>query len=208
MTLKSGLEEGVKALRLDLSPDTQQKLIDYVALIEKWNRTYNLTAVREPEKMLAHHILDSLSVMSHVAAATTIADVGSGAGLPGIPLALALPQVRVTLIESSQKKAAFLNQAVMELGIANATVANARVETSGAQQRFQCVISRAFSDLAEFVSLAGRICANDGFLAAMKGVHPYEELAQLPAGYRVREVVSLDVPGLGAERHLVLIERA
>ena len=207
MTLQPALAEGVEALRLDLSTEVQKKLLDYVALVEKWNRTYNLTAVREPEKMLSHHVLDSLAVVPHVER-PTIADVGSGAGLPGIPLALALPRSHVTLIESNQKKNAFLNQAVIELALSNVTVVHTRVETTESPARFECVISRAFSDVAEFVSLAGRLCAPGGMLAAMKGVYPYEELTQLPPDFRLREVVSLDVPGLDAERHLVLIERA
>jgi 16S rRNA (guanine527-N7)-methyltransferase len=206
MTLQQSLAAGVEALGLDLSSALQQKLLDYVALVEKWNRTYNLTAVREPEKMLSHHVFDSLAVVSHVDR-RTIADVGSGAGLPGIPLAVALPHSHVMLVEGNQKKSAFLNQTVIELELTNVTVANTRVETWDSPDRFECVISRAFSDLGEFVSLAGGLCAADGVIAAMKGVYPHEELTQLPSGFRLREVVSLDVPGLGADRHLVLIER-
>ena len=156
--------------------------------------------------MLGHHLLDSLAVAPHLAGAS-LADVGSGAGLPGIPLALARPDVAVTLIESSHKKATFLRQAAIELALENVEVVNERVEAWAAAPRFAVVISRAFSDLPEFVALAGRLCADGGVLAAMKGVHPYEEIAQLPAPYRVRGVVALTVPGLDAERHLVLIER-
>ena len=206
MSPAAGLERGVKALGLPLAPEAQAKLVDYLALIDKWNRVYNLTAVREPEQMIAHHLLDSLAVAPHLTG-TSLADVGSGAGLPGIPLALARPQLAVTLIESSHKKAAFLKQAAIELGLGNVEVVNSRVEACDAARRFDVVISRAFSDLPEFVALAGRLCAEGGVLAAMKGVHPYEELAQLPAPYRVRTVVPLTVPGLDAERHLVLIER-
>lgn len=207
MKVADGLLQGVHALRLDLASEARQKLLQFIGLIEKWNRTYNLTAIREPDKMLAHHVLDSLAVVPHVKG-RAIADVGSGAGLPGIPLALALPRSQVTLIESSQKKSAFLSQAVMELGLDNVAVANVRVESWDTPQRFDCVISRAFSDVAEFVTLAGGLCAAGGLLAAMKGVYPYEELTQLPAQFRVRDVISLEVPGLDAERHLVLIERA
>ena len=206
MSAAAALERGLRALDLALAPDAQAKLLDYLALIAKWNRVYNLTAVREQDQMLGHHLLDSLAVAPHLAG-TSIADVGSGAGLPGIPLALARPDVAVTLIESSHKKSAFLKQAAIELALENVEVVNARVEAWDAAPRFDVVISRAFSDLPEFVALAGRLCADGGVLAAMKGVHPYEEIAQLPAPYRVREVVALTVPGLDAERHLVLIER-
>lgn len=205
MSPANGLEEGLEALHLALAPGVQGKLLDYLALIEKWNRVYNLTAVREPGQMLAHHLLDSLAVAPHLEGAR-LADVGSGAGLPGIPLALARPQLAVTLIESSHKKAAFLRQAAIELGLENVEVVNARVETWEAPRRFDIVISRAFSDLPEFVALAGRLCAGGGVLAAMKGVHPFEELAQLPTPYRTRAVIPLTVPGLDAERHLVLID--
>ena len=207
MSLREDLAQGLQQLGLDLDTAGQQKLLDYLALIEKWNRVYNLTAVRDPAKMLANHVLDSLAVVPHVAG-SAIADVGSGAGLPGIPLALARPSSRVTLIESNQKKSTFLAQAVLELRLANVDVAATRVEGYERPASFDCVISRAFSDLGEFVSLAGRLCKPDSVLAAMKGVYPYEELAQLPAGFRLRKVIALEVPQLDAERHLVLIERA
>jgi 16S rRNA (guanine527-N7)-methyltransferase len=206
MTLESGLADGLETLELPLAPTTRAKLLQYLALIEKWNRVYNLTAVREPDKMLAHHLLDSLAVVPHVAG-HSILDVGSGAGLPGIPLALARPEASVTLLEANHKKSAFLRQAAIELALENVDVVNARVETWEAPRRYDVVISRAFSDLAEFVSLAGRLCDDGGILAAMKGVHPHEELAHLPAGYRVKNTLSLRVPGLRAERHLILLER-
>ena len=204
MSLAAQLAHGLDTLKLSAVPEVQKQLLDYVSLIEKWNRVYNLTAVREPEKMLFHHVLDSLAVAPHVDGTFTL-DVGSGAGLPGIPLALLNPHSSVTLLDSSHKKSAFLRQAVIELELANVEVVTSRVETWEAPRRFDVVISRAFSDLAEFVSLAGRLCADGGVLAAMKGVYPYDELAQLPAGYRMEKAISLAVPGLRAERHLVLI---
>lgn len=205
MNLAAKLARDLDALHLALTPEVQEKLLDYVALIEKWNRVYNLTAVREPEKMLSHHVLDSLAVAPHVVG-SDIVDIGSGAGLPGIPLALACPQAHVSLVESNHKKSAFLRQAVIELSLSNADVETRRVEAWDTPRRFDFVVSRAFSDLAEFVSLAARLCAPGGVLAAMKGVYPYEELTQLPANYRVQRVVPLAVPGLRAERHLVLIQ--
>jgi len=206
MSLGAGLERGLRALDFPLPQEVQAKLIEYLALVEKWNRTYNLTAVRERDQMLARHLLDSLAVAPHLTG-SSFADVGSGAGLPGIPLALARPQAAVTLIESSHKKATFLKQAVIELDLRNVEIVNARVEQWETQQRFDVVISRAFAELSEFVSLAGGLCKKTGVLAAMKGVHPFEELALLPPLWRLRAVVPLAVPGLDAQRHLVLIER-
>jgi 16S rRNA (guanine527-N7)-methyltransferase len=193
-------------LGLTLPGGAQQRLLAYLELLQKWNRVYNLTAVREAARMVPQHLLDCLAAAPHVAAARLL-DVGSGAGLPGIPLALALPDARVTLLDSNHKKAAFLRQAVMELKLANAEVACERVEAWKAPGPFGVVISRAFSDLAEFVSLAGRHAAAGGRLVAMKGVHPYEEIAQLPRGWRVEQVLPLTVPGLRARRHLVAIGR-
>ena len=206
MTPARELAQGVTELGLTLPAGTQQRLLAYLELLQKWNRVYNLTAVRTAPRMVSQHLLDCLAAVPHVAAAA-ILDVGSGAGLPGIPLALALPGSRVTLLDSNHKKAAFLRQAVMELKLANAGVVCERVEAWKAPAPFDIVISRAFSDLAEFVSLAGRHTAAAGRLVAMKGLHPYEEIAQLPAGWRVLRVVPLKIPGLRGERHLVVMGR-
>jgi 16S rRNA (guanine527-N7)-methyltransferase len=199
------LERGLEALHLELSPETQRRLLEYLALIRKWNRVYNLTAVREEQKMISHHLLDSLAVIPHVAAAS-IVDVGSGAGLPGIPLALAMPHSTVTLLEASQKKAAFLRQTAIELGLANVSIVCERAETWRPHTDFAAVISRAFSGLPEYVAVALHLCAKDGVMAAMKGVYPHEEIAQLPPGVRLRAVIPLDIPGLEAQRHLVLMQ--
>jgi len=200
------LAEGVAQLDLKLPPRALQQLLDYLGLLEKWNRAYNLTAVRDPSAMVGQHLLDCLAVVPYIAAAR-ILDVGSGAGLPGIPLALALPEAQVTLIDSSQKKTAFLQQAVIELGLANVAVVCARVERWSAPHRFELVISRALSDLGEFIALAGHLVSQGGTLAAMKGVYPHEELAHLPQGFRLRRAQALPVPGLRATRHLLLLER-
>jgi 16S rRNA (guanine527-N7)-methyltransferase len=202
--LDHSLASGLDALGVQLTRETQTKLLDYLELIRKWNRTYNLTAVREPQQMLTHHVLDSLAAVPHLAG-THIVDVGSGAGLPGIPIALALPAAQIALVESSHKKHTFLQQALIELDLKNAQAVNVRIETWDAPRRFDVVISRAFSDLAEFVTLAGPLCAADGVIVAMKGVYPYEELAQVPQGYRVDDVIPLQVPGMEAERHLVRV---
>ena len=206
MSLDAALAGGLETLRQPLPPAARSSLLAYLALVEKWNRVYNLTAIREPEKMLGHHVLDSLAVAPHLVG-TTLLDVGSGAGLPGIPLAIARPHLSVTLLEANHKKAAFLKQAAIELALSNVEVVAERVEAWQAPRQYDVVISRAFSDLAEFVTLAGRHCAADGMLAAMKGVYPFEELAQLPAGYEMAAAIPLAVPGLEAERHLVLVRR-
>lgn len=204
MGLAGQLATGLAELELALAAPAQGRLLDYLALLQKWNRIYNLTAVREPAKMVSHHLLDSLAVAPHVRAGTVL-DVGSGAGLPGIPLAVALPHVQFTLLESSHKKAAFLQQARLELKLDNVAVACERVETWQPGRVFEMVISRAFSDLAEFVRLAGRHLAPHGRLAAMKGLYPDEEIAHLPAGWRLDCALSLDVPGLRSRRHLLLV---
>jgi 16S rRNA (guanine527-N7)-methyltransferase len=204
MSTADQLKRGLIALGLTLDRDTQQRLLDYIALIEKWNRVYNLTAIREPEKMVSHHLLDSLAVAPHLHAKRLL-DVGSGAGLPGIPLALAKPDTHVTLLDSNHKKAAFLNQAVMELKLKNAEVCGERVESWQTQNRFDVIISRAFSDMGEFVRITRHLLAPGGMFAAMKGLHPYEEIDKLPPGCKVQQVLPLAIPGVEGARHLVLI---
>ncbi|MCJ7838789.1 MAG: 16S rRNA (guanine(527)-N(7))-methyltransferase RsmG, partial [Burkholderiales bacterium] len=163
-----------------------------------------LTAIREPEKMVSHHLLDSLAVAPHLHARRLL-DVGSGAGLPGIPLALANPDMHVTLLDSNHKKAAFLNQAVMELKMKNAEVCSERVESWKTQSGFDVIISRAFSDMGEFVRITRHLLIPGGMFAAMKGLHPYEEIEKLPQDCKVLQVLPLAVPGLEGARHLVLI---
>jgi 16S rRNA (guanine527-N7)-methyltransferase len=207
MSLAAKLAEGVAALGLALPPEAQSRLIDYLALLHKWNRIYNLTAVRETSRMVSQHLLDSLALAPHLKA-DSLLDVGSGAGLPGIPLAVAAPRMQVTLLESSQKKAAFLQQAKLELKLDNVAVVCERVERWHPGRTFDVVISRAFSDLAEFVNLAGRhVAPGGGRLAAMKGIYPHEEITQLPAGWELEAAVALSVPGLRARRHLLLLAR-
>jgi len=204
MTLPVKLAQGVEQLGVAVSPETQQRLLQYVALLQKWNKTHNLTAVREPLQMVTRHVLDSLAVLPHLQG-TRLIDVGTGAGLPGIPLALARPDLQVTLLDSTHKKTVFLQQACIELQLTNVSVVCERVEAFQPQDKFDSVISRAFSDLGEFVKLARHLCAPGGALLAMKGVYPYEELALLPADVAVEQVIPLDVPGLKEQRHLVVI---
>jgi 16S rRNA (guanine527-N7)-methyltransferase len=207
MNAPQPLRRGLLALGVVSSDEQIARLERYLALLEKWNRVYNLTAIREPERMVTHHLLDSLAILSHVHGPRVL-DVGSGAGLPGIPLAIASPALAVTLLDSSDKKTAFLRQAVADLGLANATVVTARVESWETDARFDTIASRAFADLGEFVSAAARLLAPGGTIAAMKGVQPHEEIERLPTGVRVRQVLKLEVPLLDAERHLVLVEPA
>lgn len=204
MSLEQKLAGGLEEMGLDLDVATQSRLLSYVALMQKWNKVYNLTAVREPEKMVTQHLLDSLAVLPHIVGHRVI-DVGTGPGLPGIPLALANPALEVTLLDSNHKKTSFLRQACLELGLNNATVICERVEAWRPEEKYDVVISRAFSDLAEFASLALHLCKDIGRLLAMKGVYPHEELTRLPATVVLQGVEPLKVPGLGAERHLVLL---
>ncbi len=208
MTVEAQLAEGLAAMGAGIDAAAQARLVAYLRLIEKWNRVHNLTAVREPGKMVVLHLLDSLSVLPHVAGARTLVDVGSGAGLPGIPLAIARPDLAVTLLDASHKKATFLLQAKAELAIANVEVICERVEAWHPVSPFDIVVSRAFAELAEFVVQAGHLVAPDGAMLAMKGVNPFEEIARLPPTHRVENVVELRVPSLEAQRHLVLLKAA
>jgi len=201
------LKSAAAALGVALADAQVATLERYLDLLEKWNRVYNLTAIRERSRMVTHHLLDSLAVLPHVRGPRVL-DVGSGAGLPGIPIAIAGPALQVTLLDSNHKKSAFLTQAVAELPLANVQVVTERVESWQPEARFDTIVSRAFAELGEFVALAGRLLAPQGVLAAMKGVHPFEEIGRLPQGYRVERVVRLSVPGLDAERHLVLMGAA
>jgi len=190
----------------------RDKLTAYLELLAKWNRTYNLTAIREPERMVTHHILDSLAVLPHLDAPDennnlSLLDVGSGAGLPAIPLAIARPAWRVVALDSSHKKGAFVQQAANELGLANVEAVVARVEDYRPQALFDVVISRAFSDLATFAESSARHLARGGRMIAMKGVRPDEEISQLPPAFRLVETKALAVPGIDAARHLVVFER-
>jgi 16S rRNA (guanine527-N7)-methyltransferase len=204
MSQQEKLAEGLKQLGFDLAPDVQAQLLKFAGLLHKWNKVHNLTAIREPLKMVTHHLLDSLAVLPYVSGGRLV-DVGSGGGLPGIPLAIEKPGLAVTLLDSNHKKAVFLRQAVIDLGLKNVEVVGERVEQFRPEQLFDTVISRAFSDLAEFVKLTRHLLAAEGRFLAMKGVYPHEEIAALPPDIRVEQVISLEVPELGAKRHLVVM---
>ncbi|HUQ76348.1 MAG TPA: 16S rRNA (guanine(527)-N(7))-methyltransferase RsmG [Burkholderiales bacterium] len=208
MSVAERILAGASTLGLHLSPAAGERMASHLSLIEKWNRVHNLTAVREPEQMVTLHVLDSLSLLPHLAAARSVVDVGTGPGFPGIPIAIARPDMHVTLLDSSHKKCAFLEQARTELGLANVEVVCERVEQWKPAQRFDAVVSRAFAELNDFVAQATHLAAPTGRFLAMKGVYPYDEIARVPASHRVSQVVELKVPSLDAKRHLVLIEAA
>lgn len=204
------LAAGLMQMGLTLDEAMQEKLLCYVALLDKWNKVYNLTAVREPERMIGLHLLDSLSVLSQIGAAGTVLDVGTGGGLPGIPLAVALgasPRVRITMLDTIAKKTTFVRQAIGELGLHNADVVTERVEKYQSPHCFDIVISRAFSELKDLVDGAGHLCASDGRMLAMKGVHPFDEIARLPSNFAVEQVIPLNVPQVDGQRHLVVIKK-
>lgn len=202
--MTEALKVGADALALRLSPVALEQFQRFLALLDKWNQVYNLTAIRDPSESVSHHILDSLAVADFLPEGR-LADVGSGAGFPGIPLALACPQRQVVLIDSSHKKAAFMQQAVVELGLRNVMVVHSRVEAYRPQLLFRVVISRAFADLSRFISAARHLCTPGGRLIAMKGSRPDEEIASVPQA-AIERIVRLSVPGLGAQRHLVVID--
>jgi 16S rRNA (guanine527-N7)-methyltransferase len=202
------LRLGAAALGLALDDMAVERLLKYQALLFKWNRTYNLTAIREADAMLVQHLLDSLAVLPLLPQGVqTLADIGSGGGLPGIPLAIARSGLQVTLVESSQKKSAFQQQAKIDLGLTGVSIYSGRVEDYKPRESFDAAISRAFSELAEFVRLAGDLVKPNGRLYAMKGVFPEAEVAALPAGWKLVESNSLVVPGMDAQRHLLTLER-
>ncbi len=205
MTPRSALQRGLREMSLALPSERREKLLAYLDLLAKWNRTYNLTAIREPVRAVSHHLLDSLAVLRELPDGTgALADVGSGAGLPGIPIAIAEPGRRVTLNDASEKKGAFLRQAGIELGLPNLRVHVGRVDAWRPAERFAVVISRGFASLVDFVAAARHLVAPGGVLAAMKGAYPQAELAGLAADCDCRDVRRLAVPLLDAERHLVL----
>jgi 16S rRNA (guanine527-N7)-methyltransferase len=210
MTPQAALERGVDELHLALPAEAIGQLLRYLTLLDKWNRTYNLTAIRDPLKMVSHHLLDCLAVLPHLPMydGAALADAGSGAGLPGLPLAIARPQWHVTVNDANDKKSAFLRQAAIELQLRNLEVYAGRVETWHPAALFQVVISRAFAELGTFIASCRHLIGKDGVLAAMKGTDPREEMSRVPVDCACNEVIALNVPLLAAERHLVLCRPA
>ncbi len=196
------LEKGLADMGLDaaLAPP----LLTYLTLLNRWNKTYNLTAIRDPLEMVTRHLLDSLAMQPYLEQGT-LADLGTGPGLPGIPLAIARPQLQVTLVESNGKKARFMREAVRQLGLGNARVAESRAEALDEPAAYDNLTARAMDTLAGIIAVGGHLLRPGGRLLAMKGVYPHDEIAQLPAGWQVEQVLPLKVPGLTGERHLVVV---
>ncbi|MBA2238761.1 MAG: 16S rRNA (guanine(527)-N(7))-methyltransferase RsmG [Lysobacter sp.] len=203
--LRDELDAGLRALGLD--PNLAKPLLAYLVLLERWNRIYNLTAIRDPREMVGKHLLDALAIHPHLDGISTLADLGSGAGIPGIPLAIARPDLQLTLVESNGKKARFLRETVRALPLPNVRVAESRAEALDEPAAFDAITARALATLADILAVGGHLLKPSGKLLAMKGASPHEEIAALPAGWRLDAVHSLTVPGLEAERHLVVIGR-
>ena len=204
-TLRPDLESGLQQLGLDAA--LAAPLLDYLALLVRWNATYNLTAIRDPREMLVKHLLDSLAMQPYVRGLKTLADLGTGPGLPGIPLAIATPSLQVTLVESNGKKARFLREAARQLQLRNVQVVQSRIEAFRPDARFDAITARALATLPLILELGGHLPGPDGRLLAMKGVLPVEEITALPTGWQLAATHPLRVPGLPAERHLLEIVR-
>ncbi len=204
--LAEGLSAGIRALGLDLSAEQQQRLLDYMALIQKWTKVYNLTAVRDPAEMLTHHLLDSLTAIAPLTRHTQgqplrVLDVGSGGGLPGVVLAICMPELNVTCVDTVAKKAAFIQQVALSLKLPNLRGLHARVESL--TEPYQVICSRAFASLPDFVTWSRSALADGGVWMAMKGKHPQDEIDALPEDVKVFHVEPLTVPGLDVERCMV-----
>jgi 16S rRNA (guanine527-N7)-methyltransferase len=209
--LEAGLRSGLNDLGLALTDGQTAQLLDYLELIRKWNKVYNLTAVREPVEMLTHHLLDSLAVIAPLQRQTqgrpiSLLDVGSGAGLPGVVIAICCPEVRVDCVDTVAKKAAFVQQAAATLGLPNLRGLHNRVENLSGP--YEVVSSRAFASLADFVAWSSAALAEQGVWLAMKGKHPADEIAALPPEVEMFHVEQLEVPGLDAERCIVWMKPA
>jgi 16S rRNA (guanine527-N7)-methyltransferase len=202
------LAQGIKELKLDLNEKQHEQLLDYLALLFKWNSVYNLTSVRDPMQMVTLHILDSLAAVPAFAGAVNVLDVGAGGGLPGIVLAIAYPGTKVSLIDTVHKKTAFLTQVKAELELRNVTVYTMKVEQLQVPDKFDVITSRAFADLSDFVNWSGHLLAEDGQFIALKGTAPPEEQERLPKAWKAAQLRPLQVPGLQAERHLVFIRKS
>ena len=205
------LNQGAAKLAISLSARQIDKLLDYLALLVKWNSVYNLTSVRDPQQMVIQHLLDAMSALFAFKGAKRVLDVGTGGGLPGIVIAIwameAEPEMQVHLIDTVKKKTAFLTQVKAELGLEKVTVHSGHVEKLASENMFDVITSRAFAELIDFVKLSGHLLKQDGSMIALKGKKPDEEIQRLPLAWRVEKVASLSVPGMQADRHLVWIKK-
>ena len=200
------LTQGARELGVDLSEAQHEKLLGYLALLIKWNKAYNLTAVRDPDEMVSRHLLDSLSVVPYIQGERQL-DVGSGGGMPGIPLAILFPDMNVTCLDSNGKKTRFLTQVKLELKLDNLQVIHSRAEAFQPEQPFTGIISRAFSSLEDFTQWTRHMGDTQTRWLAMKGLHPADELVALPADFRLESAQALAVPGCQGQRHLLILRR-
>ncbi len=206
-TLEKLLADGVDQLNLRLDTMQIEQFVSYLFLLSRWNKVYNLTAIQDIKEMVTHHILDSLSIVEFLKEAKEILDVGSGAGFPGMVLAIFFPDKQISLVDSVQKKTAFLSQVKTELHLRNVTVYTGRVEKLYLSKKFDAITCRAFSDLLQFVTLSGYLLEDGGCFYAMKGFVPNEEIGELPETLKVKSIEPLKVPFLDAERHLLIMEK-
>jgi 16S rRNA (guanine527-N7)-methyltransferase len=200
------LTQGARELGVDLTDAQQQKLLAYLALLIKWNKAYNLTAVRDPDEMVSRHLLDSLSVIPFIEGERWL-DVGSGGGMPGIPLAILFPEMKVTVLDSNGKKTRFLTQVKLELKLDNLDVIHSRAEAFQPELPFTGIISRAFSSLEDFTQWTRHMGDKETRWLAMKGLHPADELVALPADFHLQSAQALAVPGCQGQRHLLILRR-
>ena len=205
MKLEKLLSQGLHEMDLDLSLPIQGQLLRFLRILEKWNQAYNLTAVRDPEQMVPRHLLDSLAVLSYLHG-TRVIDIGTGAGLPGLPLALARPDLAFTLLDSNAKKTRFVSQAAHELGLKNVTVVQERAEKFHPEQKFDTLIARALASIPDMLASSRHLAAPHGCFLFMKGVIPQEELTAVAGAYQA-QVQALQIPGLDAARHLVILRQ-
>ena len=212
VVLAKVLAEGIAEMKLDIPADQQEKLMGYLALMNKWNSVYNLTSLRDPMQMVTHHLLDSLAAVPAFAGARNVLDVGAGGGLPGVVLAITRPDMKVSMIDTVHKKTAFLKQVKAELELSNVTVHTMKVQDLGVatplSDKFDVITSRAFADLSDFLNWSGHLLAEGGKFIALKGTAPAEEQERIPTEWRITGLQPLQVPRLGAERHLVFVERS
>ena len=206
MDNRQKLQSGLKEMGLDLSGEQQDKLLAYVEMLKKWNKTYNLTALRDESQIISHHLLDSLTLPPYLEGAQTMLDVGSGGGQPGIPAAVCRPDLQITLLDANTKKTSFLQQAAIELKLKNVRVVSGRVEAVQGL-RADVITSRAFAELADFVNWTAHLLQDGGRWAAMKGVYPAAEIDRLPDSVCVERVNKIRVPQLNAERHMVILRK-
>jgi len=204
LSLTEQLKTGLSSLDLDLDNEKFEQLVQYLQLLDKWNKAYNLSGIKEVQRMVAYHLLDSLAIVPHIDG-NIILDVGTGAGLPGIPLAICFPEKRFLLLDSNGKKTRFLFQVKMELGLDNVEVFHNRLETFQSQEQIDIVLCRAYATLAKVVSQCGHLMKADCRLLAMKGQFPEEEIVELPASFRFVKTNELNVPGVDGTRHLIEI---